>query len=370
MSSSNKTPPPNPELEDAQINGINSSAAATEAMTAAQMALVPYQIEQMKFGLMAANTAYKDSREDRKYSLERRGHLTGLQDRMISDAESFSSADKQNEMAMSAMADAGTQLDAEKQAQMRSRTRMGLNPNSGNMDALSNQMSLGSASIKTSAANNARTQARQEGYSLTDRATSALSGYPTFGANATQQSLNNGVSGLNTVNQTSGAIQSGYNAIGSGAARTGSMAGNLYGQQMNAYNTGQQVAAQEESNVWGAVGTAAAMYGGYLMFSDEDIKEDREKVDPELSLSMIRNIPDSESWRYKADSQAADGGRKHVGPMAQDVRASMGEDVAPGGKAIDIVSMNGHTLNAIKALDKKVDKALSLSQVTNKNRKG
>jgi hypothetical protein len=26
------------------------------------------------------------------------------------------------------------------------------------------------------------------------------------------------------------------------------------------------------------------------------------------------------------------------------------------------VSMNGHTLNAIKALDKKVDKALSLAQ--------
>ena len=41
--------------------------------------------------------------------------------------------------------------------------------------------------------------------------------------------------------------------------------------------------------------------------------------------------------------------------MAQSVRKTMGNAVAPGGKAIDIVSMNGKMMAAIQALSKKVN---------------
>jgi hypothetical protein len=60
-------------------------------------------------------------------------------------------------------------------------------------------------------------------------------------------------------------------------------------------------------------------------------------------------------WRYKPTSEAADGGQEHVGPMAQDVHAQLGHDGAPGGTNIDLVSMNGTTLAAVRALDKKVN---------------
>ena len=50
------------------------------------------------------------------------------------------------------------------------------------------------------------------------------------------------------------------------------------------------------------------------------------------------------SWRYK-DGQG-DGGA-HVGPMAQNVRKTMGETAAPGGKQIDLISMNGISMAAI-----------------------
>lgn len=357
----NNTPPPDPELVESQTNNLNSQTAATDLMAANQAALLPYQIQQMQFGLHAAETAFADSREDRAYSLERRGHLTGLQDQMISDATDFNSGERGEQLAGDAMADVGLQYGQARQAQERSMQRMGVNPNSSKFAQGANQNSLGLASSQAAAGKAARDGARQEGYGLTDRATNALSGYPAMGMNTTSASTASGLAGIGAVNQAANGIQNGYGNISRGYAGAAGTAGNIYGQQLSAWNAGQQAASQEDANIWGAVGTAAAMYGGYLMFSDEDIKEDRKKVDPELSLSMIKKIPASESWRYKKGSEADDGGRKHVGPMAQDVQASMGDDVAPGGKQIDLISLNGHTMNAIKALDKKVDKAISLS---------
>lgn len=46
----------------------------------------------------------------------------------------------------------------------------------------------------------------------------------------------------------------------------------------------------------------------------------------------------------------------HSGPMAQEVRKNFGEEVAPGGKQIDLQSMNGATMAAIKHLGDQVDK--------------
>jgi hypothetical protein len=42
--------------------------------------------------------------------------------------------------------------------------------------------------------------------------------------------------------------------------------------------------------------------------------------------------------------------------MAQDVKRNMGSKVAPGGKMIDLISMNGITMKAVQAVNKKVDR--------------
>jgi hypothetical protein len=86
------------------------------------------------------------------------------------------------------------------------------------------------------------------------------------------------------------------------------------------------------------------------------MKEDIAPVDEEQALAAVQETPVS-SWAYKAGTMgAAEGGTdKKVGPMAQDVNASMGEQVAPGGKKIDLVSMNGVLMAAVKGLAKKVD---------------
>lgn len=91
---------------------------------------------------------------------------------------------------------------------------------------------------------------------------------------------------------------------------------------------------------------------GYL--SDERAKEGFTAVDDDESLEDVRMTPVSE-WDYKPGM--GDGGH-HVGAMAQDLQASMGSDVAPGGKMVDPISYMGKMHSAIRALDRKVSQAL------------
>ncbi|MCY1178478.1 Chaperone of endosialidase [compost metagenome] len=95
-----------------------------------------------------------------------------------------------------------------------------------------------------------------------------------------------------------------------------------------------------------------------MIFSDKHMKKDVAPTKPEMSLAAVRKMP-VKSWKYKGGSAGDDGGKRHTGPMAQDARAAMGEKTAPGGKQIDLISMMGHTVNAVKALDKKVTLSLA-----------
>jgi len=86
--------------------------------------------------------------------------------------------------------------------------------------------------------------------------------------------------------------------------------------------------------------------------SDVNVKTDRKPFDSSKALTAIKNIPDF-SWKYKTTSGLKDTDYK-IGPMAQDVKRNLGDSVAPGGKKIDLVSLNGITMSAIKQLDDKI----------------
>ncbi len=82
------------------------------------------------------------------------------------------------------------------------------------------------------------------------------------------------------------------------------------------------------------------------LFSKTDIKN----FSGAKALNAIKNTKVF-NWLYK---KGKGDGAEHVGPMAQDVRRNFGDETAPGGKAIDVVSMNGATMAAVQELDKKV----------------
>ena len=88
-----------------------------------------------------------------------------LEDQMVKDAQAYDTKGRRESEASRAIADVGLQGAMEQQALNRSRQRMGVNPASGNMDAMSNQLSLASASSKAAAGNNARDRVEQQGWS-------------------------------------------------------------------------------------------------------------------------------------------------------------------------------------------------------------
>lgn len=89
-------------------------------------------------------------------------------------------------------------------------------------------------------------------------------------------------------------------------------------------------------------------YTGELHTSDRNVKHGITRFKPQDALRRLKGMKMFE-WAYNG------GKKRRVGPMAQDVRQHMGEDVAPGGKAIDAVSMDGLALSAIQALAERMD---------------
>lgn len=93
--------------------------------------------------------------------------------------------------------------------------------------------------------------------------------------------------------------------------------------------------------------------------SDIRMKKNIKPVSGRKALQAIRRTPVSK-WGYKAGK--GDGGQ-HIGPMAQTVNQTMGEDAAPDGTSIDLVTLNGMTMSAVQELDK-------TQQEMSKNKKG
>ena len=305
------TPPPDPRLVEAQLESMKIQSDAAQRIMQHADALAPLQMESMKFGLHAAKTAFRDSREDRAWMLGRRKHLTGLQNTMIKEAKSWDTPVKAEEMAGLAVADAETQLSGADAARMRTMTRMGVNPSSGAFSENMNAADIARAGVKTAASNQGRTQARAEGRYLTDRAAGGLMGYPSMAMEATGNSLQAGGAPLTIVNQGMAGISQGYNAAGATSAGAASTAANLYGTQQNAWNNDRNAAAQEEAGMWSAAGTIAAM----AVFSDKRLKIDVRKIGED---------PRGFGWY---EYRYVGGGPLHVGVMADEIEAIVPEAI-------------------------------------------
>jgi hypothetical protein len=218
---------------------------------------------------------------------------------------------------------------------------------------------LGSAS----AAYNARKGIETVGYARKMDAASLGRGLASSQATSAQVALtagNNAVSNtgapITSMNQSTQANGQGFNTAISG----NNSAGNLYGQI-----AGIQNQADANSNAWmGAAGQAAGAYFG--MKSDVNMKTDIEPVNPDQALNEIVSTPVSK-WKYDPAKMAQEGipipedsKGENTGPMAQDVNAAMGEEAAPGGTEINLISMNGKAMAAIQSLDKKINRLAKL----------
>lgn len=91
--------------------------------------------------------------------------------------------------------------------------------------------------------------------------------------------------------------------------------------------------------------------GKRTVTSDVNAKEGFSSAPKKGILGALKNIPISK-WFYK---DKAKGKGKKIGPMAQDVQRELGDEVAPGGKKLDLVSMNGVLMSAVQELSQRVE---------------
>jgi hypothetical protein len=254
-------PPPDPALIQAQMKsmGIQDDAITRIMQQADEMA--PLQKEQIQFGLNSAKTAYDQSQADRSWMLGRRDSLSTLQDTQVTDATNFNKEARRDELAGAAMADVNQGFASARDQASRGLSRMGIDPNSGRALAMGKQTEIAQASALAGAGTRARTDARTEGYALTDRANNSLAGYPAMSMAATGTGASFGTAGLGVANAGLGGLQSGNTTAATVAGSMGANASSMYGSQAN-----YQLATEKAKGDGGAgmlVGLAGAAATAY-----------------------------------------------------------------------------------------------------------
>lgn len=301
----------------------------------------------------------------RDYWDYQKGTFRPLEQGIVTDAQNYDTAARREEKADQATADVGMQVALAKQSQDRDLARKGVMPGSGKMLAMSNQMALGEAAAKAGAANKAREQVELQGYARKMDAANLGRNLASSQATSAGVALNAGNSAVNNAGvplaQSNAAVQTagqGFNTAISGNNSAGGIYGNMAQLQMQSNS--------QDSGVWGALGGIAGQFAGSSAgstmianglkalpaLSDKNTKKSVKPVSDDQALDAVKSTPVS-SWDYKPGQ--GDGG-SHVGPMAQHVQKTMGEQAAPGGKQVDLITMNGVNMAATAALARKVDK--------------
>lgn len=257
-------PPPDPELIQAQIRSMGIQDGAIQQVLANANKMLPLQEEQMRFGLNTSRAAYDQSQADRSWMLGRRDQLSGLQDSIVAEANSFDTEGRRQELAAQASADVAQAFGLQRDQTMRQMSRIGANPNSGKFMSMSNQLDMAEASAKASAANKTREAARLEGMTIKNNAANMMAGYPGMGMQATGAGAGFGAAGLNVANSGLAGMNSGFGAAGTMGGQLGQNAAGMYNAQANYKNSQDQIAASSDpfNTILGAaagVGTSWAM---------------------------------------------------------------------------------------------------------------
>lgn len=242
-----------------------------------------------------------------------------------------------------------TQFDAAQGQNARRMASMGISPTSGRSTQTGIDQANALALAKAGAVNNERNATKMTGMALRQNAAQIGRGLPATSLAASGQGINanqatTGTMGAQT-GQMAGALAPAMGMYGSAAGSFG-QAGNLGLGSFNAAMQNEYNAANSFSDTLGTIIGAA----GRAYSSSKKKKTGVKPINDGAAMQAIRKVP-VKSWKYR-DGEG-DGG-SHVGPMAEDMQAAAGNGVAPGGKAIDVISQLGMQQAAIRDLDKRL----------------
>lgn len=306
----------------------------------------------MKTANQQLDIAQQNADISKDYYDYQKGTFRPLEQGVVKAAQEYDTPERRELKAGQAVAGVNTQIDNARAAMRERMASRGIDLGSGNVMAQEAAMAVQGGASAAAAANKAREDVELQGYARKMDAANLGRGLASSQATSAGVALNAGNSSVNNAQvpvaigqRATQTVQSGIQQALGGNASSGA----LYGQagQLDLAKRGQDMKFVSD-----AAESAAAAYGA----SDENIKDGTgKKMSPAKALGAILDTPVHENWTYSPEKGGPDDGRKpHDGPMAQDVERNMGSEVAPNGKVIDLISMNGVLMAGIQGLANEV----------------
>lgn len=266
-----------------------------------------------------------------------------LEQRIVSDAQSYDTPGRQQAAADQATADVRSATTRAMGAQSRNLGRMGYSMGGTNAVKMAQQAALAEAG----AATGARRNVEATGRAMRMDAASLGRGLPSAQATAMQTGISAGQGAVGAAGAANGSAASGADLMGRGFS-TGiagnQSSGNLYAQSAD---------LSTRSNLGGMMaGVGGIMQGmGAMGWSSKKLKRRGARMSDEEALEANNNL-ETDTWTYK--DGVADSGT-HAGPYAEDVQREFGDDAAPGGDMVNLEVMAKNNAKAIAALTKELE---------------
>lgn len=269
-----------------------------------------------------------------------------LEDDLIAKAKAYDTPEREQAAATGAMSDVQQAAARNTMANNRALARTGVAPGSARSASMNGDQAMMTALGEQAAGDTARRNTQATGHAMEMDA--AGLGKNVIGNQATMLQTGGGL-GAQAVGANGAALTSATSAAplmqtGYGQNMQGTqIAGNLYGQQA-------QLQMQGQGGLLGGIGGimqgVGAMYGSGMFSSSKKVKEKKTPVSGKAALEAVEKTP-IEGWDYKPGE--GDEGT-HVGGYAEDMQRNMGDDVAPGGKVVNLPKMAQVNGGAIKEL--------------------
>ena len=318
---------------------------------------------------MLASQAQAD-RIAAEYDAYRKSTFEPLEKQIVSEATAYDTPERRAAAAEAARADVDIGFSRQQAANAARLAANGINPGSARSIAAMGGAGVEAAKAGAGASYLARKGIEDTGTAMKLNAASLGRNLPAAQNASANTAINAGNSATNNATVPTALNQTAANAMNTpyqSAINAAVQSGNLYGS--NAAITSR--VNDSNSAAWGALGSTLGSWLGSKSgtdtinsisdwLSDENVKTDVAPVSEDAALEAVNATP-VKQWRYDPAKLAAQGiqpddGSMHVGPMAQDVNATMGEQAAPGGKRIDPITMAGVTMRGLQAVDKKVER--------------
>lgn len=211
-----------------------------------------------------------------------------LEKSIVDNANNYDTAGRREQEAAQGLSDVTQAFDAQRAKTNRNNERMGVNPNSGNAQAVNAQLDVAEAVAGANAMNKGRKNAEMTGNAMKIDAASLGRNLPSNQATSQQianssatGAVNTGLSTMTNDRAQTGLMQSGFNTAMQGYNNQANILQNQYQGQLQGWQAQQQNNAQG----WAGLGTLAGMYlmradGGeiskeelYKQIADRDFTE-------------------------------------------------------------------------------------------------